>query len=109
MPRWTQTVLYCSRLGELASKRPEPRQNTTHDDFCKNVTEIVALFENATARTCPPWGKKVIRNDQKWHFFAFFITFFPHGGQVGAVALSNQAAISVTFRQKSWWVVFCLC
>ena len=49
MPRWTQTVLYCSRLGELASRRPEPRQNTTHDDFCKNVTEIVALFENATA------------------------------------------------------------
>ena len=73
-----RTVLYCSRLGELASKRPEPRQNTTHDDFCKNVTEIVALFENATAPTCPPWGKKVIRNDQKWHFFAFFITFFPH-------------------------------
>ena len=72
MRRWTpQTVLYCSRLGELASKRPEPRQNTTHDDFC--------------------------------------ITFFPHGGQVGAVALSNEAAISVTFRQKSWWVVFCLC
>ena len=63
-----KTILYCSRLSELALKRPEPRQNTTHDDFCKNVTEIVALFENATAPTCPPWGKKVIRNDQKWHF-----------------------------------------
>ena len=49
-----------------------------------------------------------MKNAKKCHFWSMRITFFPQGGQLGAVAFSNKATISVTFLQKSSWVVFCL-